>query len=203
MKKTFLLWAILATNMFVYAQELTSFSLTKGTKLIYNVEQGTNEYQFIMKITELGKGVSFDWEMTAPVNKTGSVTMTPDAMKSATALFNYFSGGATTLAKETSAFVSRDVYTKIEKNKKVTLSANGINGTPETFEVLGTNESEKNGSMYLEYTRPVNEKDFTFQNYILENADGNKAIRVWKNAEFPLIIFMETNFKIYLTGIEQ
>lgn len=203
MKKTFLLWAILATNMFVYAQELTSFSLTKGTKLIYNVEQGTNEYQFIMNITELGKGVSFDWEMTAPVNKTGSVTITPDAMKSATALFNYFSGGTTTLAKETSAFVSRDAYTNIEKNKKVTLSANGINGTPETFEVLGTNESEKNGSIYLEYTRPVNEKDFTFQNYILENADGNKAIRVWKNAEFPLIIFMETNFKIYLTGIEQ
>lgn len=203
MKKAFLLLGILSINLFVTAQEVTSFSLTKGTKLIYNVEQGTNKYQFIMKITELGKGVSFDWEMTAPVNKTGSVTMTPDAMKSATALFNYFNGGTTTLAKETSAFVSRNAYTKIEKNKKVTLSANGINGTPETFEVLGTNESEKNGSIYLEYTRPVNEKDFTFENYILENADGKNVIRVWKNAEFPLIIFMETNFKIYLTGIEQ
>ena len=58
-------------------------------------------------------------------------------------------------------------------------------------------------SIYIDYIKPVNGKDFTFESHILENADGKKTIRVWKNAEFPLILFMETNFKIYLTNIEQ
>lgn len=58
------------------AQEPTSLSLGKGTKLTYNVEQDTNEYQLIMKITRLGKSVSFEWEMTTPSKKSGSVTMT-------------------------------------------------------------------------------------------------------------------------------
>ncbi|MBK6936627.1 MAG: hypothetical protein IPH18_06875 [Chitinophagaceae bacterium] len=156
-----------------------------------------------MKITELGKTVSFDWEMTAPINKSGSVKMTAEAMKSATALFNYFNDGQTVLAEETSAFISRDAYKSIEDNKSVTLSANGKNGAAELFEVLNSSTSEKSGSFYIDYIKPVNGKDLTFETHILENADGKKAIRVWKNAEFPLIIFMETDFKIYLTSIEQ
>ena len=203
MKKILFLSAMLGLNITAFSQETTSFSLTKGTKLTYNVEQGTKEYQFIMKITELDKKVSFDWEMTAPVNKSGSVTMAAEAMKNATALFNYFNGGKTTLTQETSAFISRDAYKSIEENKSVTLSAEGKNGTPELFEVLESNTSEKNGSTYISYIKPVNGKEFTSDSHILENADGKKAIRVWKNAEFPLILFMETNFKIYLMNIEQ
>lgn len=203
MKNFFLLCAVLAFSTIIFAQETTSFSLTKGTKLTYNVEQGTKEYQFIMKITELGESVSFDWEMTAPVNKSGSITMTADAMKNASALFNYFSGGKKTLTEETSAFLSREVYEILELSGQVALSVNGKNGTGEMFDVLKGMDSEKNGSMYLKFTKPVNGKDVTFDTYILENANGSNVIRVWKNEEFPLIIFMETDFKIYLTNIEQ
>lgn len=202
MKQILLLITLLSTNFFATGQQ-ANFTLTKGTKLTYEVEQGTKAYQFIMKITELGKTVSFDWEMTAPVNKSGSVKMTAEAMKSATALFNYFNGGQTILTEETSAFISRDAYKSIEETSSVTLSANGKNGTSELFEALKSNSSERNGSIYIDYIKPVNGKDFTFESHILENADGKKTIRVWKNAEFPLILFMETNFKIYLTNIEQ
>lgn len=202
MKQILLLITLLSINFFATGQQ-ANFTLTKGTKLTYEVEQGTKAYQFIMKITELGKTVSFDWEMTAPVNKSGSVKMTAEAMKSATALFNYFNGGQTILTEETSAFISRDAYKSIEETSSVTLSANGKNGTGELFEALKSNSSEKNGSIYIDYIKPVNGKDFTFESHILENADGKKTIRVWKNAEFPLILFMETNFKIYLTNIEQ
>lgn len=202
MKQILLLITLLSINFFATGQK-ANFTLTKGTKLTYEVEQGTKAYQFIMKITELGKTVSFDWEMTAPVNKSGSVKMTAEAMKSATALFNYFNGGQTILTEETSAFISRDAYTSIEETSSVTLSANGKNGTGELFEALKSNSSEKSGSIYIDYIKPVNGKDFTFESHILENADGKKAIRVWKNAEFPLIIYMETNFKIYLTSVEQ
>lgn len=203
MKKILFLCTVLAISTMIFAQKTTSFSLTKGTKLIYNVEQGDNEYQFIMKITELDKGVSFDWEMTAPVNRSGSVTMTPEAMKNAVALFNYFSGGKTTLTDETSAFISRGAYKAIEEKKAVSLSVNGKNGTPELFEALKGTTSEKNGSIYIDYIKPVNGKDYSFDSYILENSDGEQVVRVWKNAEFPLIIFMVTNFKIYLTQVEQ
>ncbi|MBK8951095.1 MAG: hypothetical protein IPM85_00815 [Chitinophagaceae bacterium] len=202
MKQFLFLITLLSINFFVTGQQ-TDLTLTKGTKLTYEVEQGTKAYQFIMKITELGKTVSFDWEMTAPINKSGSVKMTAEAMKSATALFNYFNDGQTVLAEETSAFISRDAYKSIEDNKSVTLSANGKNGAAELFEVLNSSTSEKSGSFYIDYIKPVNGKDLTFETHILENADGKKAIRVWKNAEFPLIIFMETDFKIYLTSIEQ
>lgn len=202
MKQILLLITLLSINFFATGQQ-ANFTLTKGTKLTYEVEQGTKAYQFIMKITELGKTVSFDWEMTAPVNKSGSIKMTAEAMKSATALFNYFNGGQTILTEETSAFISRDAYKSIEETSSVTLSANGKNGTSELFEALKSNSSERNGSIYIDYIKPVNGKDFTFESHILENADGKKTIRVWKNAEFPLILFMETNFKIYLTNIEQ
>ncbi len=194
---------MLAFSTMLFAQEKKAFSLTKGTTLTYEVEQGDKSYQFIMKITELGKSVSFNWQMAAPINKSGSVTMTADAMNNATALFNYFSGGQTTLDDQTSTFISRDAYKKIVSNGTVMLASGGANDTPESFDVLQGNHSDKNGSYYLTMSRPVNDENYIFDDYILENSDGSKVIRVWKNAEFPLIIFMETNFKIYLVSVEQ
>ncbi|MBY0480097.1 MAG: hypothetical protein K2Q21_01980 [Chitinophagaceae bacterium] len=203
MKKLLLFTLLLSTTSLLFAQKANDFTLSKGTKLIYNVEQGTKNYQFIMTITELSKSVSFNWEMTSPVNRSGSISMTADAMKSAYALFNYFSGGPTILTEETSVFISSEGYHSLIENKSASLSVNGIKGSKELFKVLDEVTSSVNGSIYLPYSAELKGKSIKFDDLILENADGNKVIRVWKNATFPLILFMKTNFKIYLANIEQ
>jgi hypothetical protein len=203
MKKLLLLTLLFSNTSFLFAQNENGFTLSKGTKLIYNVEQGAKSYQFIMTITELSKSVSFNWEMTSPVNRSGSITMTADAMKSANALFNYFSGGPTTLTEETSVFISNEGYHSLIENKSANLSVNGIKGSKELFKVLDGVASPVNGSNYLPYSAELKGKSIKFDDLILENSDGNKVIRVWKNPTFPLILFMKTNFKIYLTSIVQ
>ncbi|HRP89600.1 MAG TPA: hypothetical protein PKX92_06130 [Edaphocola sp.] len=203
MKKNLILFIMLVLSTITYAQDRPSFTLTKGTVLTYNVEQGDNEYQFIMTITELDKGLSFDWKMTEPINRSGTVSMTSNAMKSATALFSYFKGGITKLTDETSAFVSTDVYNALKVGEKVTLSAYGKEGTLEEFDVMEPGHSENSGTFYMELTKPVNGTNYTFDSYILENADSGDNIRVWKNAKYPLILTMTTNFNIYLMSVEQ
>jgi hypothetical protein len=180
-----------------------AFKIKEGSKLIYHVEAGSRgEYDFIVTVKKLGPSVTFDWKMTEPANKSGTVTMSEGAMKDATALFNYFSGGTSNLTEATSVFVSKGLYKEVMANDEVMIKADGADAEPEKFYKVDGMTSSRNGSIYLSMTKELNGKSYNLDGPILENEDGSRGIRFQATEYFPVITYMELGFKIYLTGLE-
>ena len=180
-----------------------AFKIKEGSKLLYHVEAGDRgEYDFIVTVKKLGPSVTFDWQMTEPVNKSGTVTMSESAMKDATALFNYFSGGASALTNETSVFVSKGLRKAVMENDEVLIKADGADAEPEKFYKVNGMNSERSGSLYLSMTKTLNGKNYNLDGPILENEDGSRGIRFQDTEYFPVITYMQLGFKIYLTGLE-
>ena len=204
--KTFILAALLlfsaSAASFAQAKKVTPFRIREGSKLTYHVEAGGNEYDFIVTVKKLGAEVVFGYEMTSPADKTGSITIGAEAMKSATAWYNYFSGGAKKLSDETSVFVSKGLYKDILSKPTVSIRTGGADSEPEAFTKLSGMESASNGSTYLKMIKEIKGKPYSLDGPILENADGSHAIRIQQTDYFPVITYMQLNFKIYLTGIE-
>lgn len=129
-----------------YTQDLSG--LKAGSVLTYDVKSGGTAYEFIVTIKSFDKDKApeFEWKMTEPVNRNGSVKITAEAIASSYAWFNYFSGGATTLDKETSVFVSsqlKDDIAAAEKGAglKQELQVNGASRTGENFFVRSKKEA--------------------------------------------------------------
>jgi len=202
--KVILLFAFISSFNFAQAQKPASnFKLQVGNKLIYTVDQGLERYNFIMTIKTLAPTVTFDWKMTAPVNKNGTIIMNKNAMDSAITMFNYFNGGTTKLTKQTSAFLSRNLYKQLQDgSEKIKFSVTENEDEVEEFEKIEKPKTPPSGSIYFPYSKKVKGKKFLFDCFILENKDGSNGLRVWKNEQFPLIIYMQTNFKIYLSEIQ-
>ena len=90
MKKTTILFSLLITCILASAQVKLETIVKPGTKLIYAVESGSKKYDFIVTVKKLSPLV-FDWQMTDPVNTSGTITHTAKAMISANTMYNFFS----------------------------------------------------------------------------------------------------------------
>ncbi len=80
-----------------------------GTVMTWGVDAFGKQYDFVVTLKRLDKEVEFEWQMTQPVNRKGSVKMTEIALASATKQHNMFSGGPLTLADKTTVWVSQVV----------------------------------------------------------------------------------------------
>ena len=68
----------------------SGIELKQGLHLVYDITQGEKTYQYIVdfnSVTE--KGLVFNWKMTEPVNKSGTITITEKAFTNATDLDFY------------------------------------------------------------------------------------------------------------------
>ena len=73
--------AILCCASLSFAQA-PAYKMQVGDQLVYHVEAGEKEYDFIVTPTKLSKtGVRFNYEMTAPANKKGTINMTQKALE--------------------------------------------------------------------------------------------------------------------------
>jgi hypothetical protein len=54
--------------------------IKKGTKLIYDVNYLGTNYEFTITVKETTDNYSFDWYMSAPANKSGTLNFTQDAI---------------------------------------------------------------------------------------------------------------------------
>src|SRR5207249_1025986 len=55
-------------------------AMKPGTVLTYDVNAKDKKYQFIVTVKKLGDDIAFDWKMTDPINKNGTVSMSPEAV---------------------------------------------------------------------------------------------------------------------------
>lgn len=198
-KKLTILLIIFLNSSFLFAQ--IAYKIQVGDQLVYQVEAGNVEYDFIVTPTKLSStGITFEYKMTEPGNKTGTISMNAEALKNASAMYNRFSGGNVNLIDQTSVFASEKMMDDAEKGS-ADFFINGIDSPAEHFETLQTNTSPTTNSTYIRWVKNINGTEYFLDGPIMENADGSKAIRFTDGGGFPFITFMELDFKIYIKEI--
>ncbi len=100
-------------------------ALKPGTMLTYDVSMSGKKYQLIVILKKTNGDISFDWKTTAPVNTSGTISMTTSAVSKGDALFHIFNGGVTPLDKETSLFLSNKIYSDVLTNTQAGIRING------------------------------------------------------------------------------
>ena len=199
MKKITTFVLIMVANALIFSQ--TAYKMQVGDQLVYQVEAGNNEYDFTVTPTKLSPtGITFDYAMSAPANKTGTISMSSEALKNAMAMYNKFGGGTVNLTDQASVFASKAMMTFAAEGSS-DIYLNGVNGESENFVTLEGMDSPTNGSTYIKWIKNINGVDYLLDGPILENADGSKAIRYTDGGGFPFITFMELDFKVYLKEI--
>ncbi len=197
MRKCLTLFALLFTFCTSRAQNINDLeslenAIKPGTQLTYDVNAGGKQYKFIVTIKKLGAEIAFDWKMTEPVNKTGSVAMSAAAVAKADALFNYFNGGPTVLEKETSVWISQKLFNDIATTAQ---GAIRVNGAADTVTVMSNTISEFNFNL--------NGNLVAIPGWELQGGSDIKyTIDVIESAKFPLIVRMDLGWTISLSEVK-
>ena len=199
MKKITTFVLVMIANAFLFSQ--IAYKMQVGDQLVYQVEAGNNEYDFTVTPTKLSStGITFDYVMSAPANKTGTISMTSEALKNSMAMYNKFGGGNVNLTDQVSVFASKAMMTFAAEGSS-DIYLNGPKGESENFVTLEGMDSPTNGSTYIKWIKNINGVDYLLDGPILENADGSKGIRYTDGGGFPFITYMELDFKVYLKEI--
>ena len=199
MKKITTFVLIMIANALLFSQP--AYKMQVGDQLVYQVEAGNNEYDFIVTPTKLSStGITFDYIMSAPANKTGTISMTSEALKNSMTMYNKFGGGNVNLTDQVSVFASKAMMTFAAEGSS-DIYLNGPKGESENFVTLEGMDSPTNGSTYIKWIKNIKGVDYLLDGPILENADGSKGIRYTDGGGFPFITYMELDFKVYLKEI--
>ncbi|MCW5907531.1 MAG: hypothetical protein KIS94_06720 [Chitinophagales bacterium] len=168
-------------------------AMRPGTVLTYDVNMGGKQYQFIATLKKAGSETAFDWKMTEPVNKSGTVNMSASAVKNADALFNYFTGGVSNLEKETSVFISQKVFDEVAANAEAMLKVNGAEDT-----------ATRMSNTISEFNFNLNGSLVAVPGWELEGGSEIRyKISVIESRRFPLIANMNLGWTINLSEIKE
>jgi len=203
MKKILFSHILLIISIFSFAQVRLEGLVKPGTKLIYAVEANEQRYDFIVTVKTLTPALVFDWQMTDPVNTSGTITHTPAAMISANTMYNYFAAGQKALDDNTiSVWLSRNTFTSLTKgSKNVMMKMN----TNEPLKKMGTEEREDLGEIKI----MVNGEKETIEKVMaLElNEEGHPMAEgaffsFYNSVKMPVILRMKNGFSITLKEIK-
>ncbi len=169
----------------------TPAQIAVGTQLVYEVTTATAKYQFIVTVKKLDDGITFDWRMTAPINKKGTVIMTEDAVESAAGLFNYFANDTARLDDQTSVWVSRTMWREMHNEDEMVLISLDNDEATGFFREDGEAHkiSYKGKSLDMKVSN-------------LKSLTDNQTITVWENEKFPIILKMDLGWTIELKEIK-
>lgn len=173
------------------ASDGTPAQITVGTQLIYEVNTATAKYQFIVTIKKLDDGITFDWKMTAPISKKGTVVMAEEAVENAAGLFNYFATDTAKLTDQTSVWISRTMWREMHNEDEMVLISldNG--------EATGFFREDGEAHKITYKGKPL---DMKVSN--LKSLTDTQTITVWENEKFPIILKMDLGWTIELKEIK-
>lgn len=197
MKKYFTLLLLtlsigLANSQNISDLETFEKAMKPGTVLTYDVSSAGKNYKFIVTIKSLGNEIAFDWKMTEPINKSGTVVMSANAVSKADALFNYFNGGASNLDKETSVWISKKLFDDISAKAEAPIK---VNGAADTATVMSNTISEFNFNL--------NGNLVAVPGWELQGGSDIKyTIDVIESTKFPIITRMDLGWTIQLSEIK-
>lgn len=173
---------------------LDTYEIQKGDKLVYQVNAGGNEYDFIVTVNdENEKGIDFNYEMTNSNNTKGHVTISVSAKKDATKYINFFRGGELNLTDACTVWLSNTNFSDMPQKKTVMQMDNN---SPETFYTPEKNE--------VSPTVKIKGENKKIDGFMINNAadgNGNKTIWINNTSANSLIIKMDLGWSIVLKEI--
>lgn len=210
MKNITVLAFFLLFSLTSFAQvSANNFDLTKvvrpGTKLIYEVTSGENTYNYIVTVKDL-KGENFTWQMTDPVNISGTVQQSAHALQTGYIMFNRFTSGPKKLDDKTTAvWLSQKIFNHLMKmtskpigmylygsGKKV--DSVGTYGNSDDYEITVDGKNE----IVQEY--PVKPLILVGSEYQPNRNDD--VFSFYGNAKFPIILRINLDFTLALKEIQ-
>ena len=169
--------------------------LYRGDKLVYHVNTGTKEYDFIVTINkyDFNKGIDFNYEMTNSSNTKGHVIISGAAKNTSKKYVNYFRGGDLKLTDAATVWLCYDNFMDLPA-KKTQMTFD--NGEEETF--YRQDNDEVNPVIIFKG------KEMKLDAFIINNgADGkgNKTLWVLNGSGNPLILKMDLGWTIELKEV--
>lgn len=170
------------------------YDLKKGDKLVYQVNAGGNEYEFIVTLNDPGKNaLDFTYEMTNSNKTSGHITISNKAKSDATKYVNYFRGGNLSLTDACSVWLSGKNFSDMP-NKKTVMQLD--NNPADTFY-----RPEKDEVEPVVKVKGENKK---LEAFVINNAaDGNGKKTMWIHgiSSNALIVKMDLGWTIVLKEI--
>jgi hypothetical protein len=186
-KLIYLFGAFVGLSIAAVAQELPALKV--GDQLNYLVDRGEQSYNFDITLTEVSNGISFTWIMSDPINKSGSITITANALKTATKYFNYFKSEDKVLEDQTCIFLSDANYNDLVSANKTSMDmGDGVMGV---------------WSSTLDETLVTYKKNTTYQKaYFLKLENSTKEMTVLPIGNHHIIAKMNLHFTVTLVSIK-
>lgn len=167
-------------------------AMKPGTVLTYDINKEEKKYQFIVTLKKLGDEIAYDWKMTDPVNKTGTVAMNVNAVAKAEAFFNNYTGGEAKLDKETSVFISKKMFNNVSSAAQASIK---LNGAGDTATAMSNTISEFNFNL--------NGNLVAVPGWELQGGSEIKyTLDVLESVKFPLIVRMDLGWTMQLSEIK-
>ena len=202
MKKIFLFHALLILSILCFAQVNIQSLVKPGTKLIYAVEANEQKYDFIITVKALAPALVFDWEMTDRINNSGTIIHTPQAMISASTMYNYFAPGPKTLDDNTiSVWLSKNTFTGLMKAGKGIIMKMNTGEAPKKMGTYAEDNAELNILVNGEKETVEEELAKELNEEALPKGDDS-FFTFYKSAKMPIILRMRNDFYIVLKEIK-
>ncbi len=173
-----------------------TYDLKKGDKLVYHVNANGKEYDFIVAINgfDYDKGIDFNYEMTAPVSKTGRVKISPGAFHSSRKYMNQFAGGELNLTDASTIWLCYDAFYDDMPKRQTMMTMD--DAAPELFY-----RPEEDA---IEHTIKFKGEMVGVEAFLINNkkdGTGSKEIWVHNSSSNPLIIRMNLGWTIELKEV--
>lgn len=165
--------------------------IKKGTKLIYDVNYLGTNYEFTITLKETTDNYSFDWYMSAPANKSGTLNFTQDAIENATGIFNYFTNGTINLTDQCCIVLSKKMFDAFKGNGSMQIITDKKNDISTIF-----------GNPYSHTQNFGYKNDFSNEfDCKTVNDGGDYQITFVNDPDFPLIVEMKLDWTLKLKSI--
>jgi hypothetical protein len=175
--------------------EPATFGVQPMDTLVYEVDAYGSVYDFIVIVNEYSydKGIDFNWKMTAPVNRKGHTTVTPDAMHSSKKYNNYFNDGQMTLTDATTIWLCGDNFSDMPQ-KSTTIQLD--NDEPQTF----TRPEKDEVYFDINYRGKIIKVD-AFKITNDKEGEERRELDILNGSGNPLIVAMDLGWKIKLKEV--
>ncbi len=174
-----------------YASSKPVDIIKKGTKLVYDVNYYGNNYEITVVVKDNVNNYNFEWYMSAPENKKGTLNLSKEAIENATGIFSYFTNGEINLEDQCCIVLSRKMYDAFKGN-----------GSMEIY-------TDKKNNVLSIFGNPYNHtQNFGYKNNFSNEFDcrtvnngADYQITYVNDPSFPLIVEMKLDWSLKLKNI--
>lgn len=192
MKKLCILF-VTFLSLSTYSQntvKLNDIELKKGLHLVYNISKDDRKYQYIVDFisADVDKEVVFNWEMTDPINKSGTTTISSESLEKATNL-DFHPSTRTFDGNEISMIFSKKIYEQLTSLKEMGPVIFGCNACLKDVIITDVQNSTYKVADQTNKILELNTLSFSSQS-------NNGSFQILNNPGFPLIIYFDFNMTI-------